>query len=200
VPSFRRGAHCTAKVVLADVPSQPFIDGLQEALKEIRRICIDALRTIPEVVEELHLKPVPPLTHESAAAKEFVMQFCLARMADLQLKVKYEGKTRKLASLIDQRPADEVVRALREVVTNTFEEMHNEEQHEEVLRRIRQSIGSVLPAFNDLLIQIEIEPIADPSLLKDSELDDEIDAVDDHSSTDSNSVGSTPSSGKPSPK
>src|SRR5688500_16654835 len=40
-------------------PRNPFIDGLQEALREIRRIGVDALRTMPEVVEELNLKPVP---------------------------------------------------------------------------------------------------------------------------------------------
>lgn len=181
-------------------PRNPFIDGLQDALNEIRRICIDALRTIPEVLRELQLKSVPPPSSDKTDTKVYLFKYSLARLADLQVKVKYEGKTHKLANMFDHRPADEVVRVLREVVSCTFEEMHNEEQHEEVLRRIRQRIGTTLPAFNDLLVEIEIEPIADPSLLKEPESADEIEEEGDHSSTDSNSVGSTPSSGKPSPK
>ena len=84
----------------------------------------------------------------------------LARQADLQTRVKYEVKSHRLADLIDARPADELVRTLREVVSDTFEEMHSDDQNEKVLLQIRQRIWAVLPAFNDMLFQIEIEPIA----------------------------------------
>jgi hypothetical protein len=98
-----------------------------------------------------------------------------------------------LVNLIDQRPADDVVRALREVVSHTFEEMHSEEQHEEVLRRIRHRIGSILPAFNDLLDEIEIEPIAEVSRLNEGASTNapETDSVDD-GSTNSSSMGDKP--------
>ncbi len=141
-------------------PRNPFIDGLQEALNEIRRIGVDALRTVPEVVEELHLKSVPAPTHEKKTSKAYLLKFCFARRTDLQLKVKYEGKTQRLLSMFDERPGDGLVEALRSIISDTFEEMHNEEQHEEVLRCIRQRIGSILPDYNDLLAEIEIEPIA----------------------------------------
>src|SRR4051794_27299402 len=36
-------------------PRNPFIDGLQQALSEIRRIGVEALKDIPEVVQELGL-------------------------------------------------------------------------------------------------------------------------------------------------
>lgn len=148
--------------------TNPFMDGPHEALEEIRRIGVDALRTIPEVLEELHLKSVPPLNSDDRDSKVVLFHYCMARSADLQLNVKFNGKTRKLVDLVDGRPADEVVRVLREVVSNTFEEMHGIGQQEAVLRRIRHRIGSLLPAFNDLLAKIEIEPIADLSLLSES--------------------------------
>lgn len=147
-------------------PRNPFIDGLQEALLEIRRIGVEALRTIPEAVEELNLKPVPSPGEVGPNTKAYVFQYILARFDDLQLKVKYEGRTRKLANLIEQRPADEVIRALRDTVSYTFEEMHSEEQHEDVLCRIRRRIGEVLPSLNELLVSIEIEPIADITLIE----------------------------------
>ncbi len=142
-------------------PRNPFIDGLKDALEEIRRIGVDALQPIPEVLEELKLKPVPPPSEEPRPIKVYVFQYSLARLDDLPLKVKYEGKSQKFVNLIEERPADDVVRTLRDVVSDTFEEMFSEEQHEEVLRRIRRRIGAVLPPLNDLLIAIEIEPIAE---------------------------------------
>ncbi len=142
-------------------PRNPFIDGLKEALQEIRRIGVEALQTIPEVLEELNLKPVPPASEELTPIKAYVFQYSLARLDDLQLKVKYEGKSQKLASLIEQRPADGVVRTLRDIISDTFEEMFSEEQHEDALRRIRRRIAAVLPPLNDILISIEIEPIAE---------------------------------------
>ncbi|HAH48882.1 hypothetical protein [Gimesia sp.] len=150
-------------------PRNPFIDGLLEALLEIRRICIEALRTIPEVLEELNLKPVPPPSEVGPNTKAYVFQYTLARFDDLQLKVKYNGKTQKLVNLIEQRPADEVIRALRDTVSYTFEEMYNEEQHEEALRQIRMRIGKVLPPLNELLVSIEIEPIADTTLIESAD-------------------------------
>ncbi len=150
-------------------PRNPFIDGLQEALLEIRRIGVEALRTIPEAVEELNLKPVPPPGEVGPNTKAYVFQYILARFDDLQLKVKYEGKTKKLVNLIEQRPADEVIRALRDTVSCTFDEMYNEEQHEETLRQIRMRIGEVLPPLNELLVSIEIEPIADITLIESAD-------------------------------
>lgn len=183
-------------------PRNPFIDGLQEALTEIRRVCVDALRIIPEVVEELHLKPVPAPSGDDTRSKVYVLKYCMARVEDLQLKVTYEGKTQKLFNMIEHRPADDVIRTLRQVVSDTFEEMYDEDQHEEVLRRIRRRIASHLSAFNDLLVSIEIEPIADLKWLDELESIEtaSIEGEIQQSTADSNVEGSTPSSGKPSPK
>jgi hypothetical protein len=143
-------------------PRNPFIDGLQQAMREIREIGVEALRTIPEVLKELDLKPLPPPTSDFTDTKAYLFQYCLARLSDLQVRVKYEGKRQRLASLIHHRPANDSIRSLRDIVSDTFEEMHSDEQHEEVLRRIRNRILAVLPNLNDLLVSIEIEPIADP--------------------------------------
>lgn len=60
-------------------------------------------------------------------------------------------------------PGDNVVCALRKIVSDTFSEMHTEEDHERVLREIRNQIADVLPPLNELLEAIEIEPIAVPT-------------------------------------
>ena len=66
-----------------------------------------------------------------------------------------------------------MIRALRDLVSYTFDEMYNEEQHEEALRQIRMRIGEVLPPLNELLVSIEIEPIADITLIESADRDHE---------------------------
>ena len=78
-------------------------------------------------------------------------------------------KHRSLLKLFDPFPADQVVQTLREVVSDTFSEMHNEEQYGEALQRIRDRIWSILPPFNELLEEIEIEPIAERRLHEEFE-------------------------------
>lgn len=143
-------------------PRNPFIDGLQAALTEIRRIGIEALKPIPEVLAGIGLKPVPAVEDDKTIKKVFLFQFAFAKRDDLRIKVKYEGKERLLLNLLETFPADAVVTTLRKVVSDTFSEMHNEEDHENVLRGIREQIAAVLPPFNELLESIEIEPIAVP--------------------------------------
>jgi hypothetical protein len=74
--------------------------------------------------------------------------------------VLYEGKRQSLFPLIAPDPADTLIRTAREIVTATFSERHSEEQHEAVLRQIRDSIWGILPPFNKYLIPIDVEPIA----------------------------------------
>lgn len=65
------------------------------------------------------------------------------------------------------------MRTLRSVVTDTFEEAHNEDQLMAILPRIRERIQKVLPAFNACLECIEIEQIAGPfKSLSEDVLDD----------------------------
>lgn len=142
-------------------PRNPFVEGLQQALAEIRRIGVEALKEIPEVLQELRLPPVPATMADASIHRAFVFKFSLARAADLAIKVQYEGKTHSLLKLLDPFPADQLVRTLREVVSDTFSEMHNEEQYEETLTGIRDRIWDTLPPFNILLEEIEIEPIAE---------------------------------------
>ena len=54
-----------------------------------------------------------------------------------------------------------LITTLRSVVSDTFEEAHNEDQLLAILRRIRGRIQVVLPSFNASLESIEIEPIAE---------------------------------------
>ena len=145
------------------------MDGLQQALSEIRRIGVEALKEIPEVLQELQLSAVPGTMADSSSRKAHVFLFSFARAADLAIQVKYEGRSRSLLKLLDPYPGDSLVRTLRAIVTDTFTETHNEDQCEEILRRIRDRVWDTLPAFNELLEEIEIEPIADRLIQNESE-------------------------------
>ncbi len=163
-------------------PRNPFVEGLQQALSEIRRIGVEALKEIPEVLQELGLPPVPATLADASSRRGIVFLFSLVRSADLSIKVQYQGKTHSLLKLLDPFPADPLIRTLRAVVSDTFSEMHNEEQCGETLKRIRDRIWDRLPPFNALLEEIEIEPIAE-RLHRDtaeSSSGDEVSSADDH--------------------
>ena len=148
------------KAFTLSYPRNPFIDGLTESLTEIRRVCIEALIEIPEVLEDLKLPAIPPVSEDERVGRVKLFKFFLARANDLRIKVKYEGKTRSLYNLLEPDPADALVRTARKTVSLTFSEIHSEEQHEAVLRQIRNNIWDVLPPFNEYLTAIEVEPIA----------------------------------------
>lgn len=148
------------KAFTLSYPRNPFIDGLTEALTEIRRVCVEALIDMPEVLEDLKLPAIPPALDDDRRGKAKVFIFFLARAADLRIKVKYEGKSRSLLNLLEPDSADDLIRTARETVSLTFSEMHSEEQHEFVLQEIRNKIWDVLPPFNEYLAAIEVEPIA----------------------------------------
>lgn len=82
------------------------------------------------------------------------------RILDLRIQVTHGGKRQSLLRLLSPDPADALIRTAREVVTLTFSEMYSEDQHEAVLHQIRNNIWDVLPAFNEYLTAIEVEPIA----------------------------------------
>jgi hypothetical protein len=141
-------------------PRNPFVEGLAKALKEIRRIGVEALVDLPEVLAELKLAPIPAHSKHDSSGKVYLFKYSLVKRSDLRRSIIYEGKKRSLMRLADPPPADGLIRALREIVSNTFAEMHDENQHEQVLTGIRQKIWDVLPAYNELLMNIDIEPIA----------------------------------------
>ena len=140
-------------------PRNPFIDGIQAALAEIRKIGVEALKPMPEVLADLGLPPIPPITDDPAMSKTQVFKFVFARRDAVDIAVKFEGKRRRLLDIVEHQDATAVLTTLRSVVTATFAEAHDEDQHMAILHRIRAVIHAVLPAFNRCLEMIEIEPI-----------------------------------------
>lgn len=135
----------------------PFIDGTEKAVTEIRRLCVEALVEIPQILEDLKLAPIPrPL---SARRNAHVFRYFFVKDDELKMQVQYEGRKRSLHRLIEKWPGDELVKMLRDVVSETFSEIYDEQQAEDTLRRIRSKIWRCLPAYNDLLIDIEVEPM-----------------------------------------
>lgn len=141
-------------------PRNPLMNGLTESLAEIRRVCIEALIEMPEVLSELKLSPIPPVFNDDRVGRTKAFQFFLARVSDLRIKVKHEAKSRSLFTLLETMPADVLVATAREIVSLTFSEIHDEEQHAAILEEIRQRIWTVLPAYNEYLKAIEVEPVA----------------------------------------
>jgi len=140
-------------------PRNPFMDGLKESMTEIRRIGAEALKPMPEVLLGLGLRPIPQIMDDPINHKVYVTLFAVARSADLQINVKTATRSKRLLSTIDHFPADPLIWALREVVSDTFLEMHDEDEHSKVLKDIRRKINNVLLPYNPLLEAIEIEPI-----------------------------------------
>lgn len=141
-------------------PHNPFIDGIQNALTEIKRVCIDGIKSLPEVLETLDLKPMPFVIDDPLEGKAMLFKHVFVESKHLRIQVKYEGKRQSLFKLVDAPHGDEVIRAIRQIVTDTFTEAHDEDQHGDILMTIRHRIWNVLPQFNDLPDECEVERIA----------------------------------------
>ena len=147
-------------------PTNPFVEGMSEAITEIRRIGIETLIEMPEVLDDLALKPIPrPLLEPPPKGDVFL--YYLVKASDLRISVIYEKRKKSLRNLVETYPADVLVRTLRALVSDSFAEMHAEQEHRAVLNDMRSKVWAVLPAYNGLLREIEVEPIAE--LVEDEE-------------------------------
>lgn len=140
-------------------PRNPFIDGLQQALLEVRRIGVEALKPHGKFLEDLKLPPVPLLIDDPSLNRAQVFIYLIARTSDLQRSVTSKGRRHRLLNLVEHHPADPLLRAMRQIVSATFAEVHNEEQHEDLLREIRLQAFEALRRLNKQLLTIEVEPI-----------------------------------------
>jgi len=141
-------------------PGNPLIDGPAKTITEIRRVCVNALRDMPDVLEDMRLPTIPPFSEDEWHPTAKIATCYFARAADLRIRVTYEGKKRSLFNLLQPDPADALIRTARDVVTATFSEMHSRDQYHAVLVRIRNMIWDILPQFNEYLIPAEVEPMA----------------------------------------
>jgi hypothetical protein len=148
-------------------PYNHLMDGLQASLAEIRRVSTEALVPLGDVLAELDLPPVPPTMDDKTATKVYVSKFSFARTDDLKRAVRYKGRERSLLPLVQQAPADDLITTLRAVLSDTFAEAYDEDQHAEILRRIRERIVAVLPSYNQQLFEIEVELIEVPEIIEE---------------------------------
>ena len=145
------------KIFSLTFSENPFIDGIEKAVTQIRKLGVEALIEIPQILEDLKLSPIPKQL--STKNKVHVFRYFFVKDDDLKIQIKFEGKRRSLYRLLNKWPGDELVSTLRDVITETFSEIYDEEQAVDTLRRIRSKIWEVLPKYNDVLIDIEIEPM-----------------------------------------
>ncbi len=72
-------------------PRNPFIDGVQTAVTEIRRLGVEALKRMPEVLADLDLPPIPPVINDPILDRSQLFLFVLARTDKIDITVKVEG-------------------------------------------------------------------------------------------------------------
>jgi hypothetical protein len=143
-------------------PAEHSDESYKQAVDQIRGVAREALLSLgDELLTSLHLKPVGQPPSESTI-KVHVILFVFARKADLDIKAVHEGKAVRLLDLLSHWPADQLVVALRRILTMTFGEVYEGEQHLETLHEIRRLVAEVLVPYNHLLEELEIEPIAKP--------------------------------------
>ncbi len=142
-------------------PTNIFVEGQSTAIMEIRRIGVEALIHMSDVLNDLGLPPIPRPIRERQSANCHTFQFFLIPERELHVTVKFEGRKQSLRNLVEVFPGDVLVRTLRGLVSDSFAEMHDDEQHEEVLQGMRAKLWSVLPAYNDVFRDMCIEPIAE---------------------------------------
>ena len=131
------------------------------AVEQIHALCVDALKPLAAVLTALRLKPVAPWTEEDRK-KTFIFKYVFCPREEADIKVECEGAQPRLLTLIEATPADDVIVALRKVVTLTFEEVFDYRAHTKVLFDVRRLIAAALVPCNPLLEEIELEPVAAP--------------------------------------
>jgi hypothetical protein len=138
-------------------------ESYKQAVNKIRDVARESLMPLgDDLLTSLHLKPVGQPPKESQI-KVHVILFVFAKKADLDIKALHEGKAVRLLDLLPHWPGDQLVVALRRILTITFCEMYEGQQYQETLYEIRRLVAEVLVPYNDLLEQLEIEPIAKPT-------------------------------------
>ena len=140
-------------------PSNPYIDDIKKCLVEIRQTCVDAIKPHPELLEELKLSPIPFIFDDPAETKSHLFKFALVRSKDLRVRVKFEGKRQSFFKLLEATPGDQIVRAIRHVVADTFKEAHDEDQHEAILETIRNHIWDAIGGRNEVFAELNVEPM-----------------------------------------
>ena len=140
-------------------PSNPYIDDIKECLVEIRKICVDAIKPHPELLEELKLSPIPFIFDGPAETRSHLFKFALVRSKDLRVRVKFEGKRQSFFKLLEATPGDQIIRAIRLAITATFKEAHDEEQHEAILEMIRNQIWDAIGGCNEVFAELNVEPM-----------------------------------------
>lgn len=154
-------------------PRNYLIENIKQALLEIRRIGVEALKPIPEVLTELSLPPIPMFSDDPVQNKVHLFLFVFAKKSDIDISIKVKGKRHRLLDYLGNEDGTALITTLRAVVTDTFSEAFDEDQHLVILQRIREKIGEVLPHYNVCLQAMEVEPIATTAI----PIDDHSDAI-----------------------
>jgi hypothetical protein len=127
-----------------------------------------AIRVLGELGPMLDLLRLPRVDGDKSferdeSAKLFKYMIVPAKELKRRVDVEGERKRHSLADLFQTFPADPAIQALRQVLSMTFSEATTRHQHERILEDIRFLAAEVLVPCNQILEEIEREPVAMPT-------------------------------------
>ncbi len=138
----------------------------EECLRNIRAIAITTLGELGDQLEKLRLARIDADPSFQRGHSAQVFKYVIVATGDLRRRVTVaeSGRRAALRDLIASTPADAALRALRQVLSLTFEEATTPAQHDRLLEEIRFVAAKALAPCNELLEAIEIEPVVVPTL------------------------------------
>jgi hypothetical protein len=122
-------------------------------LEKIRNLASDALKPVGEILAQLKLPPVGKFETEEGVATIF--KLIIAPVEKLAPRIAPEACI----------PADPVVIALREVLSLSFSEAYSDQDYGVVFAKVRKLAATTLIPYNEILEDLEVEPVAMPTFL-----------------------------------
>lgn len=150
-----------ARTYFSEDPLKP----RKDAVEDIKKVAMDALQPLEDILRKLKLTPVAPEDKQSGVVQVF--KFVIIPSKEIQRKVKDEKTGRKVAlmEIVPNAPADAPIQALRQILKLTFSEVYTDADYQNVLADIRLMSARALLPVNWMLEEIEVEPVAIPKVL-----------------------------------
>lgn len=176
-------------------------------LAEIRSLAIKTLGELGKELESLGLRRVDLDRSYRREQLAQVLQYLIVPDKALRRRVRVRGSTARptLAEVFQPIPADNAIRALREILSLTFTEATTSSQQDRVLEDIRYLAAAALVPCNPLLEEMEVEPVAMPTWRRFVDGVDTFDDVDgdedeDHDDDDDDSSAPVARRSAPAPQ
>lgn len=100
-------------------PHNPFLEGTNASIKEIRRLCVDALKPMPDVLEKLQLPAIPKFMDDPINKKAQLYCYLFVPTREIDIRIQKDGKKQKFLDSFWHREATSLLVAARNVLSFT---------------------------------------------------------------------------------